>query len=190
MKRQAVQRAFTLVELAVVVAVLGVSMALGVGGIVNTVAVHRQNAALAEANLALREERSRALETRRPRFVRPDPTGNGLLIGSATTTTTGTGASATTTCTDGPVEQRLDLGPIKATGDRVCFTEDGNTDADAPLTLGFVASTSTSPIEVKIFPAGTLRWTGASLFLSSKAVVPSISVHNIAAQTFNPIYLQ
>lgn len=180
-----------MVELAAVLAVLGVAMALGAGSLVDTVAVHRQNAALAEANLTLREERARALETRSARFVRPDPSGNALLIGSAVATTTGTGATATTNCVDGPVEQRLDLGPIKATGDRICFTEDGNTDANVPLALGFKTNAGATPMaEVQIFPAGTLRWSGASLFIHTKAIVPSLSVHNIASQTFNPIYLQ
>lgn len=182
------QRGFTLAEMAVVVAVIGVGLALGLTSIVDIARAQQKNAALAEANLALREERAKALESRKPRFVKPDPVGTGLVVGSATITTVGT----TVTCSEGPIERRLDLGPIKARGERVCFTPDGTTQSEAPLKLDFVpkdGSTTAALAEVKVFPAGTLRWTGTSLFKAT-ACTPSISVQNIANQSVSPIYLQ
>lgn len=180
-------RGFTLVELAVVVAMIGIGMALGIASMVDITRAQRRNAALAEANLALREERARALESRRARYVKPDPGGNGLVIGGAIALTATDGS---VTCTDGPVEQRLELGAVEARGDRVCFTADGTTQAERPLQLDFALPGSAAPLaEVKIFPAGTVKWAGTSLFKGSSSA-PSISVKNIANQTVEPIYLQ
>jgi prepilin-type N-terminal cleavage/methylation domain-containing protein len=180
-------RGFTMVELAVVVAMIGVAMGLGLASMADIAATQRRNAALAEANLALREERSRALESRRPRFVKPDPVGNGLVIGGATIVTNQNG---TVSCTDGPIEQRLDLGSVEARGDRVCFTPDGTTQADVPLQLDFAIAGDAKPLAgVKVFPAGTVKWSGTSLFKVS-GCTPSISVKNIANQTVNQVYLQ
>lgn len=186
MTRRSAHRGFTLAEMAVVVAVLGVSLSLGIASIVDIARVQQHNAALAEANLALREERARALESRRPRFVKPDPVGTGLVMGSATITQVGT----TITCDEGPVEQRLALGSVTASGDRVCFTQDGTTHSNAPLNLNFkTASNDTSVADVKVFPAGTVRWEGTTLFKAT-ACTPSISVQNVANQTVSPVYLQ
>jgi prepilin-type N-terminal cleavage/methylation domain-containing protein len=177
-------RGFTLAEIAVVVAIIGVSLALGLTSMADMVAVQRKNAALAQANLTLREERARALETRRPRYVKPAPIGTGLVLGNATVNAGGT-------CVEGPVEQRVDLPTVKVTGDRVCFTQDGNTDVTLPIALDFKpAGGGASLASVDVFPAGTLRWSGSSLFQLRTAAIPSISVRNIADQTINPIFLQ
>lgn len=176
-----------MVELAVVVAMIGIGMGLGLASMVDIAATQRRNAALAEANLALREERARALESRRPRFVKPDPVGNGLVIGGATVVTNTDG---TVTCTDGPVEQRLDLGAVEARGDRVCFTPDGTTQSEVPLQLDFGVAGASAPLAaVKVFPAGTVKWSGTTLFKVSSCT-PSISLKNISNQTVNPVLLQ
>lgn len=181
-KRRA--RGFTLAEIAVVVAIIGVSLALGLTSMVDMVAIQRKNAALAQANLTLREERARALETRRPRYVKPSPIGTGLVVGNATVNAGGT-------CVEGPIEQRVELPTVKVTGERVCFTQDGNTDLTVPIALDFKpAGGGASLASVDVFPAGTLRWTGSTLFHLRSAAIPSISVRNIADQTVNPIFLQ
>jgi len=186
MSRPTAARGFTLAELAIVVAMIGVGLAIGLVSIVDIAKAQAQNAALAEANLALREERAKALEARRARFVKPDPTGTGIVMGSATITRTG----STITCTEGPVEHRVPLGPVKAFGDRVCFSEDGTTQATAPLKLSFKTVVEGQPVaDVKVFPAGTVRWSGTALFKAT-ACTPSISVQNIANQSVAPVYLQ
>jgi len=185
-------RAFTLAELAVVVALIGVAMGLGVASMVDMVGVQRRNAALAQANLTLREERARALEARRPRYVMPDPVGNGLVVGTATAIRDVN--EAVIGCTGFVIEQRIELPTLEARGDPVCFVEDGSTDSQIPLTLDFVPANApggTDPVaEVKVFPAGTMKWLGTSLSALHGGCASAVSVKNIASQTISPVYLQ
>lgn len=168
------QGAFTLIELAIVLAIIGVMVSLAGFGFAAMMETQRQNAALAEANIALRDERAKALESRTPRFVRPDPAGGAILVGSARV---GTGGR----CTVDTVERRIPMNGLDVDGDTICFTEDGNTDDTEPLGFDFKHPGTTTPCaSVGVFPAGTMRWTGTSLFRSDGVAVTSISVKNVA----------
>ena len=160
MRNESKVSAFTLVEVAVVAALLSVGLTLAITSIVDMVAVQKRNAALAEVNLILRELRGLALETRNPRYVKPSPSGNGVVIGQATTPSAGAGS-----CTENPgPTQTIKSGGLTVTGSRICFRSDGSTDESSSSLLTFaVPGVAEALAVVAVFPAGTMRWTGTSL---------------------------
>jgi type II secretory pathway pseudopilin PulG len=181
-------RAFTLIELGVVVAMIGVAMAIGLASFVDMVAVQKRNASLSIANLTLREQRALALETRKPRYVKPSPSGNGVVIGKASFDATTPGA----TCTEDPTPtQTIPMSGLQVSGERVCFTADGNTDDNTPSELSFRAPGDTTALAgVSVFPAGTMRWSGAGLFQMSGFAMTSISLKSIAHASISTTFIQ
>lgn len=178
---------FTLVELAIVAAVVGVAMTMAVGSFVQTVQAQKRNAALSMANLTLREQRSQALESRIPHFVRPAPGGSGVVLGRATFNRTtgkcGTATSSTTLLLDG----------LKVSGSNICFTPDGTTDDVNTQDLRFDPSGGGATgglARVEVFPAGTFRWTGMTLFRSSGLAMTSISFRSVANANISLTQLQ
>jgi len=169
---------FTLVELAIVAAVVGVAMTMAVGSFVQTVQAQKRNAALSLANLTLREQRSQALESRIPHFVRPAPGGSGVVVGRALFNRTTGKCGATTSSTN------LLLEGLKVSGSNICFTPDGTTDDVNTQDLRFDPSGGGGPptglARVEVFPAGTFRWTGVTLFRSSGLAMTSISFRSVA----------
>ena len=180
-------RGFTLLELALVLAMVGVATSIGLVSLVDMVTVQKRNAALSLANLTLREQRALALETRKPRYVKPAAGGSGVVIGLATV------ADGTSDCVEdtGPT-QTITMGGLKVGGDRVCFTADGNTDDDGASDLTFrIPGASADLAAVEVFPAGVMRWSGAGIFkMSSGLAMTSISVKTFAKASISPTFIQ
>jgi len=181
-------RGFTLAELAIVLAMIGIAMAIGLASLVDMVTVQRRNAALSMANLTLREQRALALETRKPRYVKPSSSGAGVVIGQASFNSTTPAAVCTE---DATPTQTIDMAGLLVTGERVCFTADGNTDDNSPSDLSFRAPGAPVALAgVSVFPAGTMRWSGAGLFQMSGFAMTSISVKSIANASISTAFIQ
>lgn len=178
-------RAFTLAELATVLLLVAIAMAIGLFSIVDVIRVQQRNAALSLANLTLREQRSQALESRIPHFIKPAPGGAGVVLGRAS------GVNAAGKCTGLVPTQTIPLAGLRVSGSNICFTPNGNTDDESAQDLNFTVPGATSSVAaVSVFPAGTFRWTGMSLFRISGLAVTSISVRSIANANISLTQLQ
>ncbi|MDP2340495.1 MAG: type II secretion system protein [Deltaproteobacteria bacterium] len=184
-------RGFTLAELAIVAAMIGIAMAIGLASLVDMVTVQRRNAALSIANLTLREQRALALETRKPRYVKPSPSGAGVVIGQASVTPGTTPLSSPTCTEDATPTQLIDMAGLQVSGERICFTSDGTTDDNGTSDLSFRTPGAPSALAaVSVFPAGTMRWSGAGLFQMSGFAMTSISVKSIAHASISTTFIQ
>ncbi len=186
-KRSLRSPAFTLLEIALVLSMVGVAAALSAASLVDMVSVQKRNAALSIANLTLREQRSLALETGKPRYVKPAPSGNGVVIGMATFD------AGTENCSeDASPTQTIKMGGLNVSGDRVCFTADGSTDSSGPSDLKFRVPGAVADLaKVDVYQAGTMRWTGSEIFkVSAGLAVTSISVKSIANAQITTSFIQ
>jgi type II secretory pathway pseudopilin PulG len=173
--------AFTLAEIAVVIAAIGVALSLGVAGILEMTVTQKRNASLAMANLAVREQRALALERRTPRFVKPASAGTGLV--------TGTAQVDGNNCTELASDPVTPTPGIDVTGQLVCFNENGESSIDDRRTLQFrIPGETIALAEVTVFKAGTLAWTGAIVQSASVAdtnlTVKSIATQEVAGTVF------
>jgi type II secretory pathway pseudopilin PulG len=169
--------AFTLAEIAVVVAAIGVALSLGVAGIVEMTVTQKRNASLAMANLAVREQRALALERRTPRFVKPASAGAGLV--------TGTAQVDGTDCSELVVDPVTPTPGIEVDGQLICFNENGESIIDDRRTLQFrIPGETIALAEVTVFKAGTLAWTGA-IVQSASLADTNLTVKSIATQDTN-----
>lgn len=184
-RSQPFARAFTLAELAVVLAMIAIAMAIGLMSIVDSVRTQQRNAALSLANLTLREQRSQALESRKPHFVRPAAGGKGVVLGTATS------VDAAGKCSGLIPKQTIELAGLRVSGSSICFTEDGNTDDSNSQDLNFAVPGATGNVAaVSVFPAGTFRWSGMSLFRMSGLAMTSISFRSVANANISLTQLQ
>lgn len=185
MQKRSRRRGFTLAELATVMCLIAVAMAIGMFSIIDVVRVQQRNAALSLANLTLREQRSQALESRIPHFIRPAPGGAGVVLGRASS------VNAAGKCAGLITTQTIPLAGLRVSGSSICFTPNGNTDDSNAQDLNFtIPGASASVAAVSVFPAGTFRWTGMSLFRLSGLAITSISVRSIANANISLTQLQ
>lgn len=176
-------RAFSLLELAVVGAAVAVAITVGVAGINEMATTQKRNASLALANLALREQRALALERRTGRFVKPAPSGSGLITGTATV--------AGTACTEATEDPVTPTPGIVVDGELVCFTRDGESAATTPSRLQFRIPGALAPLaEVSVYKAGTLSWSGATFIQSGGIAETSFTVKSVAEDTFSASAIQ
>jgi type II secretory pathway pseudopilin PulG len=166
--------AFTLVEVIIVISLASIAIGVSVMGITEMAAVQKRNAALAETNIALRDQRARALESQAGTYVDPRP--NGTLV-------TGLANISGSSCTVQTTEGVVDLAGMAVGGSIVCFDENGAMVSSTPqqLLTFTIPGESAPAFEVTVFKLGTIKWTGTSLFAASDRLVEtSLTVEQVA----------
>ena len=141
-------RAFTLVEVCVVVAIAGLLASIGMVGMGEMTRAARVNSQLAIVDVEVREARALALERRVAFFVKPASTG--ITIGTGT-------CSDPDTCTPSLGGVRVvPLPDLTVTGDTLAFNSDGRPPLSETKTLKLGDGR-----ELELGGAGTFRWVGA-----------------------------